>query len=194
MRPVPFSLAFGRAVQWRAVATFATLVTGILLFTVSQRFGKINETASVLQMLFMIPIAVGLFLLARPYGAALALVATAVGIIGMLITAVLQVLLVLGAVEVEQTISAVLAAGGGVGLWLLSVSLLGISAKALSSGPRILGAAVGVGYILSVVRIHLGREQHPLFYSGALLLVLAYSAWAVWLGTRFLSGRVIVPG
>ena len=82
-----------------AGATIATLVTGILLFTVGERFGKMNDAASVFQMLFMLPIAVALFALARPYGAASALVTVATGITGLLITALPQALLVLGAVK-----------------------------------------------------------------------------------------------
>ena len=67
-------------------------------------------------MLLMVPVAVALFLLTRPGAAGLALLALAIGVIGMLVAAALQALLVFGAVEFEQTCEAVLAAGGTVGL------------------------------------------------------------------------------
>jgi hypothetical protein len=74
------------------------------------------------------------------------------------------------------------------------VTFLGISAKILPNGPGILGAAAGVGYHLSAVGFHLGGEQNPLFYGGALLLVLGYSAWATGLRGLFLSGGLILSG
>jgi hypothetical protein len=50
---------------------------------VDERFGKVNDAASVLQILFMLPIAVGLFLVLRAHGAG-SLIAVVIGIAAML--------------------------------------------------------------------------------------------------------------
>jgi hypothetical protein len=68
MQIAPLSLLFGRTAYLSAAATFATLVTGILFFAVDERFGKVNDAASVFQMLFKLPTAVGLFLVLRAHG------------------------------------------------------------------------------------------------------------------------------
>jgi hypothetical protein len=187
-----FDLFLGWAAYLSAVATFITLVTGILFFTLGEPFGKINDTASVFQMLFMLPIAAALFLLTRLNVTGLALLATAIGIIGMLIAATLQTLLVFGAVDYEQTITAVLTAGGAVGLWLLLTNFLAFAAKTLPGSLAIFGIVAGMGYILLVPGFHIGRQQHPLFYTGTFLAVFGYLIWATWLGRLFLSGRLAV--
>ena len=63
-----------------AVATIVTAITAILFFTLGERFGKLNDAASVLQMLLMVPVSAGLFLLIRHGRTGLALLATAVGV------------------------------------------------------------------------------------------------------------------
>ena len=143
-------------------------------------------------MLFMVPVAPALFLLTRPSAIRLALVAAVIGVTGMLIAAVLQALLVFGAVRFEQRIAAVLAAGGAVGVWLLLTNCLMLAVQVLPNGLVIFGIVAGVGYILSVLGFHIGGQQHPLFYTGALLGVLGYSIWAIWLGRLFLLGRLTV--
>jgi uncharacterized membrane protein len=83
MQLAPLSLPFGRSAYLSAAVTFATLITGILFFAVDERFGKVNDAASVLQILFMLPIAVGLFLVLRAHGAG-SLIAVVIGIAAML--------------------------------------------------------------------------------------------------------------
>jgi hypothetical protein len=165
------------------------LVTGILFFTRGEPFGRINDASSVLQMLFMLPIAVAIFLLIRPMAFGLALLSAVVGVAGMLVAAVLQALLVFGIVAYGQTIRAVLSAGGAVGLWLLATNLYVLTAGVAPGGLGVLGVLAGVGYVLTVVGFRLGGQQHPLFYIGAFLGVLGYSVWAIWLGRLLLSGR-----
>jgi len=190
MCPTQFNLLFGWTAYLSVVATLVTLVTGILFFTLDGPFGTINDAASVFQLLFMSPIAAALFLLTRPHAAGLALLATAIGIVGMLVAAVLQTLLVFGAVEYEQTIAAVLTAGGGVGVWLLLTNVLALAAETLPGALAIFGLVAGMGYVLLVVGFWTGGQQHPLFYVGSLLTVVGYSIWATWLGRLFLSGRL----
>ena len=166
----------------------------VLFFTRGEPFGKINDASSVFQMLFMLPIAVAIFLLTRPMAFGLALLSAVVGVAGMLVAAVLQALLVFGFVAYEQTIRAVLSAGGAVGLWLLATNLYVLAAGAAPGGLAILGVVAGVGYVLTVVGFRLGLQQHLLFHIGAFLGVLGYSAWAIWLGRLLLLGRLILSG
>jgi hypothetical protein len=183
-------LLFGWILYLSAVATIATAVTGILFFTLGERFGRLNDAVSVLQMLLMLPVSAGLFLLIRHEGTGLALLATAVGAIGMLVAAVLQALLVLDVVRYEQTIAAVLAAGGAIGLWLLLANILALSVGALPGGLAISGIAVGAGYILMALGFRTGGQEHPLSYAGAMLVIVGYSIWSIWLGWLFTSGRL----
>jgi hypothetical protein len=184
----------GSSAYLSAAATLLTLVTGILFFMRGEPFGKINDASSVLQMLFMLPIAVAIFLLTRSIAFGLALLSAIVGVTGMLVAAVLQALLVFGFVAYEQTIRAVLWAGGVVGLWLLATNLYALAAEVAPGGLAILGVVAGVGYVLTVVGFRLGGQQHPLFHIGAFLGVLGYSAWAIWLGRLLLLGRLAFSG
>ena len=185
---------FGWTLYLSAVATVATAVTGVLFFTLGERFGKLNDAVSVLQMLLMLPVSAGLFLLIRHGGARLALLATVVGAIGMLVAAVLQALLVLDVVKYEQTIAAVLTAGGAIGLWLLLANILAFGTGVLPGGLAISGIVVGAGYILVALGFRLGGQEHPLSYAGALLVIVGYSIWSIWLGWLFTSGRLVLLG
>jgi hypothetical protein len=186
-------LLFGWTLYLSAVATIATAITAILFFTLGERFGKLNDAVSVLQMLLMLPVSAGLFLLIRHGGAELALLATVVGATGMLVAAVLQALLVINVVRYEQTIAAVLTAGGAIGLWLLLANILALTVAALPSGLAISGIAVGVGYILVALGFRIGGQEHPLSYTGAVLVIVGYSVWAIWLGWLFTSGSQALP-
>jgi hypothetical protein len=186
-------LLFGWTLYLSAVATIATAITAILFFTLGERFGKLNDAVSVLQMLLTLPVSAGLFLLIRHGGVGLALFATVVGAIGMLVAAVLQALLVFNVVRYEQTIAAVLTAGGGIGLWLLLANILALDAAALPISLAISGVAVGVGYILVALGFRIGGQEHPLSYVGAVLVTVGYSIWSVWLGWLFTSGKLALP-
>ena len=186
-------LLFGWTLYLSAVATIATAITAVLFFTLGERFGKLNDAVSVLQMLLMLPVSAGLFLLIRHGGIMLALLATIVGAIGMLVAAVLQALLVFNVVRYEQTIAAVLTAGGAIGLWLLLADILALNVAALPSGLAISGIVVGVGYILVALGFRIGGQEHPLSYTGAMLVTVGYSIWSIWLGWLFTSGRLTLP-
>jgi hypothetical protein len=165
-----------------AAATMLTFVTGILFFSIGQPFGTINDAASAFQMLFMLPLALALYHFLRLNAPTLSLLAAAVGMVGTLVAAVLQTLLVFGAVKYEQTIGAVLTAGGGVGLWLLLTNYLALVAGILPHGLAWVGFIAGAGYVLLVVGFWLGGQQNPLFLAASLVTVIGYSTWAIWLG------------
>jgi hypothetical protein len=192
MDPSQLNLLFGWAAILSAVATLLTLITGILFLSGGGLFGPINDAASVSQMLVMLPVAAALYLLTRHDVSALALLAAAIGVAGMLIAAVLQALLVFRVVEYEQTAAVTLSAGGAVGIWLILANLLALAAGALPGGLVLTGVVAGAGYVLLVIGFRLGGQGHPLFYAGSGLAVIGYTVWGTWLGFLFLSGGLAV--
>ncbi len=193
MGPTQIDLVFGWAALLSAVATMGTAITGILFFAVDEAFGKVNDLFSVVQVVLMLPVAVALYLLAGPEPGWVALLALAAGCMGMLSVAVLQALLVAGKVRFEQTIARVLAGGAAIGFWLILGNALALAGGTLSWGLAAFGFGAGVGYLLTALGFHRGQQEHPLFYAGSLLMVVGYSAWAIWLGLLLLS-RTLVTG
>lgn len=188
--PAEMLHAVGLAAYLSAASTIVTFVTGILFFTVGQPFGTIQDASSALQVLTMPPIALVLHLTLRGRAPALSLLAAAVGIVGMLVAGVLQVLLVFRAVQFEATIRTVLAAGGAIGLWLVAIGALSLAGGTFPGGLGWSGIVAGGGYILLAVGFWLGGQQHPLFWGGSLAAVVGYAVWAIWLGHIALSGAL----
>jgi hypothetical protein len=191
MGPTEFDLVFGWAALLSAAATLGTAITGILFFAVDEAFGKVNDAFSVVQVVLMLPVAVALYLLAHPDRNFLALLALTAGCMGMLSVAVLQSLLVAGKVGFEQTIARVLASGAAIGFWLILGNALALAGGTLSWGLAAFGFAAGVGYLLTALGFYRGRQEHPLFYAGSLLMVVGYSVWAIWLGLLLLNGTLV---
>jgi hypothetical protein len=181
----------GWAAYLSAAATVVTFVTGVLFFTVGQPFGTIQDASSALQVLLMPPIALVLYFLSRPHAPALSLLATVVGIAGMLVAGTFQVLLVFRAVQFAPTIRPTLTAGGAIGVWLVMVGAIGIASGTLPSGLAWWGIVAGGGYILLVIGFWLGGQQHPLFWTGSLAAVIGYAVWAFSLGHALLSGTLV---
>lgn len=186
------NIFFGWSAFLSAAAAIGTAITGVLFFSRGGRFGKINDTVSVVQMLFMLPVTVGVYLLLRPLGAILALLITAAGVLGILAAGILQALLVLDALKFEQVFNAGLKAGIVIGGWLLAVNTVAIIGQVFPMGLTICGMAGGLGYILLGIGFHKGSYQHPLSYIGSSLTILGYLAWAVWLGRLFLAGGFVL--
>lgn len=171
-----------------AIATLVTLVTGILFFTVGRPFGTIQDAASALQVFLMLPVQLVLYSSFQSYAPALSLLAAVVGMIGVLVAGVLQVLLVFRVVHFERTIGTVLAAGGAIGAWLVLMNSLALAGRAFPDGLAWSGIVAGGGYILLVIGFWLDGQRHPLFWGGSLAAVAGYAVWAMWLGRLALSG------
>jgi hypothetical protein len=182
MQGTPVDLIFGWAALLSAAVTMATLITGVLFFTVNESFGTVNDAVSVLQVVLMLPVAIVVYLLTRPVNGVLALLALAVGGAGMGIVAVLQAMLVLKMVRFEQTIKAVLSAGAAIGAWLVLSNLLALLGSVLPWGLALFGIGAGIGYLLAAFGFYQGGQQHLLFYAGSALIVVGYVIWGAWLG------------
>ncbi|MFC2053881.1 hypothetical protein ACFLV7_06220 [Chloroflexota bacterium] len=76
----------------------------IVFFTVGGVFGPLNDIAVIVQYNLILPIAIKVYRLVRPYGPILSQIATLIGIAGMLAVIILQTLLVAGVLPFSQQI------------------------------------------------------------------------------------------
>jgi hypothetical protein len=170
-------------VAW--ILGFAAL---FISFAVGGVFGTINDAISILQFLFLIPVALTLHRILGLYAPAVSAVAAALGIGAMLVIAFLQLLLVLGTVRIEQTLRSILLLGIIVGLWWLVTSILGLARGALPAGPAWAGVVAGTVIIVTAIGFVLGGQQHPLSVAGYVVGAVAVPVWAFWLGRVLASG------
>jgi hypothetical protein len=77
----------------------------------------------------------------------------AIGVIGMLGVALLQLLLIFKVISFEQEVGLVLIATAAVGVWLIIVNFLGRRQGSLPSRLAWLGIAVGVAFVLEPVML-----------------------------------------
>jgi hypothetical protein len=178
----PFLILLGGWGAYLSAAfTVLTFLTALVFFAKGQPFGTINDVSSVLQVLFMIPLALALNRL-LPAGVRIwVFLATAVGISGMLISALGQILLVFRRIDFEGSMK-FFPAGAAIGVWLLVSSILALVTGMFPSGFAWVGILAGLGYLLTVTGFLTGGQKHPLFYLGGGVLVLSYPVWAIWLG------------
>lgn len=138
----------------------AMFVSFAVASSAARAFGWLNDVLGMVQYLVAVPIAVVLHRLLGARNPALSRVAMAVGISGMLATAALQFLLVIGVLTFSQEVLPVSVALLVVGVWLVITGYLGRSTGTLPLGVRMsLFAALYVGYPI----------------------------WAFWLGRRLLA-------
>ena len=108
-------------------------------------------------------------------------------IVGMLSGAVLQFLLLLKKVKYEHTIRWNLAIGALIGIWLLHNGYLFFLNDFFPTGLAVLGLTAGMSYILMSIGFLKGVEKNRLFIFSSVTVLIAYSVWAFWLGSLFLS-------
>ena len=170
-------------VAW--ILGFAAL---FIFFAAGGVFGTINDAISIFQFLFLIPVAMALHRILGLHSPAVSAVAAAFGIGAMLVIAFLQLLLVLGSVQIEQTLRPILLLGAIVGLWWLATSVLGLARGALPAGPAWAGVVAGAAIIVTAIGFVLGGQQHPLSAAGFAVGAVAVPVWAFWLGKVLGSG------
>jgi lipoprotein signal peptidase len=175
-----------------AVATVVGAITLVLFFSRGEPWGRLNDASSVLLMLALIPVALIVATLESETKTTTVLPVAALGISAMIAVAVLQALLVARRVTYEQTKRQVLAGGAVVGLWyILSGLLAGFSA--LDGALAWLAVASGVGFIAIGYGFAVGNERHPLSALGGAVLLAASTAFLLLLGTRLVTGDIVVP-
>lgn len=175
------------ALNISAIISLVTAITGILFFTVGKPFGTITDASSVFQMLSLIFVAFTLYYLLRSEAATISLVATTIGILGMLVVAVLQTLLVLDIFTYEQVTIGVTLASGGIGIWLILQNIVALRGKLYKTAICWIGIVVGVGYLLFVVGFFTGGLESLVFGIGASIVYYVYPVWAFWLARAIKS-------
>jgi hypothetical protein len=185
---------FSRFAGWSAYLSVAATLIGffflIFFFTIGQPFGTLNDAASVLQVLFMIPVAIAFHRLLRAKASKASLAAATIGIGAMLVIAVLQALVVVNAALYPQIGNTVLTAGGGLGVWLLLANTLSRQQSIFPGRLTGLGLIAGAGYVVLVIGFWVGGQENILFIVGSLAVVIVYPIWAIWLGRILLSNQL----
>ncbi len=188
--PAPFSFA-GWSAYLNVVFHVLSSASLMIFFAIGGIFGPINDALSVFFALSLLPIAGALYILLRSAYPALALIAVLLGAAAMLTLATLQALLVVGRVRFEQSLPAVLAATGVIGMWMLVYGVLALRAGALPAGLAWTLIVTGVGYGLVAIGFWIGGQEHPLAAIGFLVGLIGGVIWPISMGRLFLSGAIL---
>jgi hypothetical protein len=182
----------GWAALFSAVAIVLMVATAILGATL--RLGNTFSVVVVILMALLSVVALALYLILRSAAPAMSLAATAIGILGMLLTGAVHVLAMASAISPDQFNTTGEGIGpAGIGLWLLLVNYLALRSKALPRGLTWIGLIAGVGWLLSGVGALIGGSQNLPFSIGPLGIFLVSPIWAIWLGRRLLAQPDSVP-
>lgn len=174
-----------------AIATILTFITGILFFTVNGPFGKINDIASIFQVLFMIPLALALYQPLPDSARTLGIIVALIGIGGMLVAAYGQSLLVFGEIDFNDSMK-YFPAGAAIGFWLVATCSFALAYDLFPIGLAWTGILAGVSYIVTVLAFLINGQQNIVFYIGGLVLGISYPVWAIWLGRLIGSGGMVI--
>ena len=185
-------IAAGWSALVAAAATVIGAITIVLFFSRGGLWGPLNDASSVVLMLALIPVAILIAAIESETATTLVLAPTAIGIVAMAITAILQALLVARRVTFEQTKRPVLLLGAVVGLWYLSVAAFA-GHTALDGLLGWLALVSGLGFIAIGYGFLAGGERHPLAAGGGVVLLIASTAFLGILGVRLVSGELVVP-
>lgn len=185
-------VAAGWSALVAAAATVVGAVTLVLFFSRGEPWGRLNDASSVVLMLAMIPVALLITTIETETVTTVVLPVAAVGIGAMLAVAALQALLVARRVTYDQTKRWVLLGGAVIGLWYVATGLLA-GHTALEGVLAWLAIAAGIGFVAIGYGFAAGNERHPLSALGGVVLLGASTAFFVVLGTRLVTGDLVVP-
>lgn len=174
-----------------AIATILTFITGILFFTVNGPFGKINDIASIFQVLFMIPLALALYQPLPESTRTLGIIVASIGVGGMLVAAYGQSLLVFGEIDFNDSMK-YFPAGAAIGFWLVATCSFALAYDLFPIVLAWTGILAGVSYIVTVLAFLINGQQNIVFYIGGLVLGISYPVWAIWLGRLIGSGGMVI--
>ena len=185
-------VAAGWSALVAAAATVVGAVTLVLFFSRGEPWGRLNDASSVVLMLAMVPVALLVTTLETETVTTVVLPVAAIGIGAMLAVAALQALLVARRVTYEQTKRWVLLGGAVIGLWYIASGLLA-GRTALEGTLAWLAIASGIGFVAVGYGFAAANERHPLSALGGALLLGASTAFFVVLGTRLVTGDLVIP-
>ncbi|HEX4897708.1 MAG TPA: hypothetical protein VFV53_05045 [Candidatus Limnocylindrales bacterium] len=173
-------------------ATIVGAVTLWLFFSRGGAWGKLNDAASVVLLVAMIPVALAVARIEADVVGIASVAVAALGIGAMVVVGVLQALLVADRVAYEQTKAAVLGGGALVGAWYVLVGVLA-GGTALDGAMRWLAIAAGLGYIAIGYGFLAGNERHPLSVGGGIVLLVASCLFLGLFGVGLVADQIAVP-
>jgi len=168
-----------------AIATAATLITGILFFVVGGFIGPVNDVAAIVQVVLMAAVAVILHKVLATAVPTVSWVALVILLVSALVATIGQGALVLRIINFEQSMQIGLPAGVGFGVWLILLAFLFWRAGTFGMLLVLLALVSGLSYIAIAIGYWRGGQSHPLFYSGSGIALLAYTGWAYLLAKTF---------
>jgi hypothetical protein len=173
-----------------AIASIVGLVTLIMLFTLGQPWGTINDIASVVQALSILPVLLVLHRLYHRDAPTVSLAAFSMGVLGMLVAILFQTLLIIGVITFTQTAVISPLAFGLLGIPLMFYGNRAYVSGTLPRGLALLSLITGAGFVALIAGVILGGQEHPLTAIGGLIAAICYPIWATWFGRILLSGRL----
>lgn len=164
--------------------------------------GATNDALGGVQLLVLVPVATRL----RFAGDPLSLLAAILGVTGMAAVAVASELYVFGVVSSEVNYPIVAAGDGLIGVWMVTISLVGRSVK-LPRGLTRLGLATGGGILMiplgvfllgglgSLADPKLALQNYPFLITTAIgiaAIAIGLPIWSIWLGRHLLAAKTEV--
>lgn len=173
-----------------AIMTILGLVTLMVFFALGEPWGTLNDITSVILALSILPVLLILHRLHRNAAQTISLVALVIGGIAMLVAAVFQTLLILKVIAFAQTAVVVPATFGVLGASLMIYGYLARTNQSLPPRLALVSMIAGVGYVLVILGIIIGGQEHPLAAIGGLTAVICYPICAIWMGRLLLAGAL----
>lgn len=202
-------------IGWTAITGGIVAVIGficlILLFTVGEPFGTINDFLAIPTSLLLIPLVLALHRLHAADHLSVSRFALFAGLAGFLAVAVGSALLVLDRITFEQSLPPVIVGFGFIGLWVLLNSVLGLSDGTFPRPMAWVGIFLGLiptlilPFAFRADRVAgllggfagqpgAGSQVSPLLYLAIGLGSISYALmpfWYIWVGRLFTSGRLL---
>lgn len=165
-----------------AVATVLGAAFLVLFFAKGGAWGLLNDIASIVLMLATIPVVLFVSQITAHYAPAIVHLATVgIGIVGMVGASTSQALLIARIRTYRQLLPWTLGFGAVVGVWY---ALAGILLLVATAPPLLAALAIisGLGYVAIGYGFWRGNERHPASVVGGIVLLLASTAFLVWIG------------
>jgi len=176
-----------------AAATVVGAITLGLFFAKGGRWGLLNDVASIVLMLAMVPIAGAVAMLTFEHYP-VNLIVAAGGTVGMLGAASAQALLIARRGTFQALLPWNLGAGAIVGAWYIVVGALGFDGV-LGGALSTLAVIAGVSFIAIGIGFWGGNQQSRLALIGGIALLITSTWFLTWLGLDLVTGdKAIVLG
>lgn len=151
-----------RLAGWCVYVSGVAAIIGLVFLAIffgggPEYFGPLNDTAVIIHYILLLPIVLTLYLMLRPYGQTLNLIAAIIGLAGMLGVIVLQTLLVVGVLPFEQQIGMVIPAFLVAMVWFVITGYLGRSTGVIPKSV-VLNVLAGLVFGYPVWAFMLGRR------------------------------------